>query len=274
MGAVAAQPPALTARLVGLVRQVAIIWVLDQIYEASRGIIPHQQSVALQNALAVVQIEKSWHIFKEWHLQAIVFRHAQIQVGPLLVSRGAIISVINHFYLYSHFLGTLFFLIWLFLFRREHFPLVRDIFFVTTGLALAIYIAFPMMPPRLMGAALHLPHGYRIQDTLAPIINYKLQAAQIGYNPYAAMPSLHFAWALILGATLVVLGRPLLVRIVGALYPCMMLATILISGNHLLLDAAGSVIVVAVATLSAWLLHRRPSARTVREAINRALLAA
>jgi hypothetical protein len=123
-----------------------------------------------------------------------------------------------------------------------------------------------------MGAYLDLPHHYHIQDTLAPILNYKLQQTQIGYNPYAAMPSLHFAWALILGVTLVLLGRHVL-RLVGLLYPVMMLATILISGNHLLLDAAGSVIVVTVAVLTALVLHRRLSPRQVLEGIGRAAAA-
>jgi hypothetical protein len=234
-----------------------IIFVLEKVYEFGRGLVPRQQVLALHNGLSVVQLEQSWHIFDEWHLQAIVFRHKQWLIGPLTINRDQVISLINHFYLYSHFLGTLFFLVWVFLFRHRFFGLVRDIIFITTGLALVVYIAFPMMPPRLMGPALHLPHGYRFIDTLAPILNYKLQQAQIGYNPYAAMPSLHFAWALILGVTLALIGGRLPLRIFGALYPLMMLATIVISGNHLWLDAVGSVIVVTIATLAAGLWHLR-----------------
>jgi hypothetical protein len=267
-------PPALTrTRVFGLIWQLAILYLLDKAYEATRGIIPHQEDVALRHGLAVVGIEKSWHIFDEWWVQAVVFRHAQWHFGPLTIDRGAIISLVNHFYLYSHFVGTPAFLVWLYLFRRYHFRFVRDVIVITTGLALVIYILFPMMPPRLMGAYLDLPHHYHIQDTLAPILNYKLQQAQIGYNPYAAMPSLHFAWALILGVTLVLLGRHVL-RLVGLLYPVMMLATILISGNHLLLDAAGSVIVVTVAVLAALVLHRRLSPRQFLEGIGRPTLAA
>ena len=268
-------PPALTrTRVLGLIWQLAIIYVLDKAYEATRGIIPHQEDVALRHALAVVGIEKSWHIFDEWWVQAVVFRHAQWHFGPLTIDRGAIISLVNHFYLYSHFVGTPAFLVWLYLLRRKHFRFVRDVIVITTGLALVIYILFPMMPPRLMGAYLDLPHHYHIQDTLAPILNYKLQQAQIGYNPYAAMPSLHFAWALILGVTLVLLGRHVVLRLVGLLYPVMMLATILISGNHLLLDAAGSVIVVTVAVITALVLHRRLSPRPFLDGRGRATLVA
>lgn len=256
-GELVATAPAPYLRLLGLAKQLIIILGLEKIYEFSRGIVPRQADVALQHGLFVVGLEKSLHIFDEWRVQRIVFRHSHWVIGPLTLDRDAFISFINHFYLYSHFVGTLIFLIWLYLFRKQVFPFVRDIFFITTGMALAIYILFPMMPPRLMGAKMNLPGGYHIKDTIAPLLNYKLQQAQIGYNPYAAMPSLHFAWALILGVTLVLVGRHFLLRLIGLLYPFMMLATILISGNHLLLDAVGSVVVVTVATVATVLLHRR-----------------
>ncbi len=257
-----------------MVFQGLIIIGLEKVYEVSRGLIQGHAGQALQNGLTVVNMERRLHILDEWKLQKVVFSHAQWQLGPLFLDRGAVISVINHFYLYCHFIGTLLFLAWLYLFRPRYFPFVRTVFFITCGLALAIYIAFPMMPPRLMGSHLQLPHGYRIEDTLAPILNYKLQQAQIGYNPYAAMPSLHFAWALILGVTLVLVGRHVLLRLLGLLYPVMMLATILISGNHLFLDAAGSVVVVTIATVAALALERRLSGPRSIVGIRRNKLAA
>lgn len=263
MRVVTAQPPAptLIARLWRLAAQVTIIFCLEKVYEASRGLVPRQQAVALEHAETVIALEKSWNIFDEWWVQSFVFRQAQWHFGPITLDQHTIIAVINQFYLYSHFLGTLGFLIWLLLWRPAHFRLVRDVLFITTALALVIYIAFPMMPPRLLGVHAGLPHNYQFKDTLAPILNYKLQQAQIGYNPYAAMPSLHFAWALILGGTLVMVGRHPLLRLFGLLYPLMMLATIVISGNHLWLDAAGSVVVDTVATVVAVLWHRRLARR-------------
>jgi hypothetical protein len=250
-------PSPLLLRLWGLVRQLAIILGLEKVYELSRGIVPQQNVLALDHGLQVVGIEKSLHIFDEWHLQRFILGHRQWIIGPFILDKNVTVSLINHFYLYSHFVGTLVFLIWLYLFRRHYFPFVRDLIFVTTGMALIIYILFPMMPPRLMGAHMDVPYHYHFQDTIAQVLNYKLQQAQIGYNPYAAMPSLHFAWALILGTTLVLIGRHLLLRAIGALYPFMMLATIVVSGNHLFLDAVGSVVVVLLATAVTTQLHRR-----------------
>lgn len=250
-------PSPLLLRIGGLIRQAAIIYLLERVYELTRGIVPQQYTVALDHGLEVVSLERSLHIFDEWRLQRFVLDHHPWLLGPLALHKDAIVAFINNFYLYGHFIGTVVFLIWLFLFRRREFPFVRDLIFATTGMTLVIYVLFPMMPPRLMGAHMDLPHGYHFQDTIAQVLNYKLQQFQVGYNPYAAMPSLHFAWALILGATLVSIGRNPLLRVVGALYPFVMLITIVVSGNHLFLDAVGSVVVVSVATVVTSALHRR-----------------
>jgi len=257
MNEVVGEPRPPLARILGLCIQLFIIFGLEKVYEVSRGIVPRQSDVAKQNGLAVVNLEKTLHIFDEWRLQHFVLTPKHWYLGPVTLDRDVIISVINHFYLYSHFISTLVFLGWLYMFRRRSFAFVRTVLIITSALALIVYILFPMMPPRLLGShAMGLYH-YKFQDTIALVLNYKLQQTHLTYNPYAAMPSLHFAWALILGVTLVLIGRHWPLRVVGALYPFMMLATILISGNHLLLDAVGSVLVVAVAVPIAVTLHRR-----------------
>ncbi len=261
MNSVVAEPRPALARILGLCKQLFIIVGLEKIYEVSRGIVPRQHDVALQNGLEVVNLEKSLHIFDEWRLQQFVLGHKHWYFGPLTLDRHAIVTVINHFYLYSHFIGTLLFLVWLYLFRRGYFPFVRDLLIVTSALAMVSYIVFPMMPPRLLGSHSMGIYHYKFQDTIAQLLDYKLQQHQLTYNPYAAMPSLHFAWALILGVTLMLLGRRWLLRAVGLLYPFMMLATILISGNHLLLDAVGSVVVAAVALAITLTLYRRLTPR-------------
>ena len=107
-----------------------------------------------------------------------------------------------------------------------------------------------------MGDQMQVPDGYHVVDTLATMLTDQGRQGQFGYNPYAAMPSLHFAWALIVGGTLLRVGRRRLLRVAGLLYPIVMLVTILVSGNHLLLDAAGSLVVVTSATGATALARR------------------
>jgi small-conductance mechanosensitive channel len=132
---------------------------------------------------------------------------------------------------------------------------------LTTALALAIYILFPMMPPRLRCDQMQVPEGCHVVDTLATMLTDQGRQGQVGYNPYAAMPSLHFAWArkellVNVGVTLLRVGRRRLLRVAGLLYVIVMLVTILVAGTHLLLDAAGSLIVVTSATVAAALARR------------------
>ena len=177
-----------------------------------------------------------------------------------------------------HFLGTIAFLVWLFLSRRTLFPLVRNLFFVTTALALALYILYPLAPPRLTPHLFYDRHPYVFIDTVQEVINPRYQTTQIGYNPYAAMPSLHFAWALIIGCTLACTLRFWLLRILGACYPLFMLIVIVVSGNHYFADCFGSIAVVGVAALLVvlWMRWRGelPPARAQPERAGRRMTSA
>jgi hypothetical protein len=112
-----------------------------------------------------------------------------------------------------------------------------------------------------------------LEKVYATMLTDQGRQGQFGYNPYAAMPSLHFAWALIVGVTLLRVGQRRLLRVAGLPYPIVMLVTILVSGNHLLLDAAGSLVVVTRATgatalarrgaLIPWCSGNKPASRGV-----------
>lgn len=177
--------------------------------------------------------------------------------GWLQLTPQRVTAFLNTGYLYVHFFGTVAFLIWLFFFRRDLFPLVRNVFFVTTAIALAIYIAYPLAPPRLTPNLLYDNHHYRFIDTIGQVLNPSLQTSEIGYNPYAAMPSLHFGWALIIGATLFCTLRFWPLRLLGACYPLFMLTVIVVSGNHYIADALASTVVVAVSAALVWLVTWR-----------------
>jgi hypothetical protein len=138
---------------------------------------------------------------------------------------------------------------------------VRNVIVLTTALVLAIYILFPMMPPRLRGDQMQVPDGYHGVDTLATMLTGQGRQGQGGYNPYAALPSVHVAWArkdllVNVGVPLLRVGRRRLLRVAGLLDPLVMLVTILVLGTHLLLDGAGSLVVVTSATGAAPCQHR------------------
>lgn len=240
------EPPAQPRRWwVSLLINMAVVSGLYAVYEYSRGLIPHNGQLAVQHADAVWSWEVNHGIFVEPSWQEFWLRQAHFW-GWLHLTPQRVTAFLNTEYLYVHFLGTIAFLFWLFFFRRQLFPFVRNVFFVTTGLALAIYILYPLAPPRLTPNLFYQNHHYVFIDTIQQVVNPSYQTSEIGYNPYAAMPSMHFGWALIIGCTLFATLKWLPLRVLAAFYPVLMLAVIVISGNHYLADAFGALVVVAV----------------------------
>ncbi|HWE60378.1 MAG TPA: phosphatase PAP2 family protein [Chloroflexota bacterium] len=233
----------------------AIMFGLYEIYDLGRGLISRDGTIAVEHADAVWSWEVAHGVFVEPAWQQFWLTRAHI-LGRLQLTPARVTDFLNTGYLYVHFLGTIGFLIWLFLYRRHLFPFVRNIFFVTTTIALAVYILYPLAPPRLTPNLLYHHHHYVFIDTMQRVVNAKYQRTEIGYNPYAAMPSLHMAWALIIGCTLACTLRFWLLRIVCAGYPVFMLTVIVVSGNHYFADCLGSVGVVGMAIVLVMLWMR------------------
>src|SRR6266511_3003410 len=119
-------------------------------------------------------------------------------------------------------------------------PLVRATLIVSTALALVGYVLYPAAPPRLAGLG--------FSDTVTSHTGLNLSSNLLGsfYNPLAAVPSLHFGYALIVGGVLVTLARRRWLRVLGAAYPAFMLFYIVATANHFWFDAAaGGAVVVA-----------------------------
>lgn len=239
-----------------LLANLVVVAVLYEIYELSRGLIPHNSTLAIDHADAVWSWEVSHGLFVEPAWQQFWLGRTHLW-GLLDLTPARVTAFLNTGYLYIHFLGTIAFLFWLYFFRHHLFAFVRNIYFVTTAAALAIYVLYPLAPPRLTPNLFYDNRPYQFIDTIKEVIKSNYQSGQIGYNPYAAMPSLHFAWSLILGGTLFFTLRPWPLRVLGLCYPLLMLAVVVISGNHYFLDAMVSVVVVTLSTALVLVVMRR-----------------
>jgi len=213
-------------------------------YELVRGLGGEDWAAARLHTADIVGLERSLGIFWERGIQ-----DASLSVPGLARILGVL-------YITLHFAGTIAFLIWVHRRRPHAFALVRTTLVASTGLALAGYILYPAAPPRLanMGFA----------DAVSDKAGINLSSDLLGalYNPIAAVPSLHFGYALLVGAGLVALASHRVLRIAGALYPLVMLYVIVATGNHFFVDAAlGGLVVVA-----GWLVARALVAPAARRA--------
>jgi hypothetical protein len=216
----------------GLV-EVATIFGLYGFYEVVRGQGHASLGVARQHTDGIVALERHLHIFGERTVQ-----HAAHWVPALPTLLGIA-------YIALHFLGTAAFLIWLHRTNRRSFPVVRNTLIAATGVALSIYLLYPVAPPRLAGLG--------FVDTVTHNAKVNLSSDLLGglYNPFAAVPSLHFGYALLVGVTVGRLAKSPVVRAIGWSYPAVMLLIIVATGNHFFFDAAGGALAIGIGYVAA-----------------------
>ncbi|HZT96033.1 MAG TPA: phosphatase PAP2 family protein [Chloroflexota bacterium] len=220
------------SRFFGLCVQIGVTLMLERLYEFSRAniIVGQLTATAYSNGYKLLDFEIDHGFFVEARIERFFWPDSLLMHS------------VDVFYGLAHLFVTLGFLIWLYLRRNSSFSFVRNLFYLSTAIALMVYMVFPTAPPRMFTNYGFLDPSQALGFTAAG----GAQLTSYTYNPFAAMPSLHLVYALIVGLSLVVVGRRWWIRAIGAVYPAVMLAVILISANHWILDAAGAVVVVAV----------------------------
>jgi hypothetical protein len=224
--------------------EVGGLAALYALYELVRGAGHSSLHAARAHADAIVSLERDLNVFHERAVQQWV------QGVPVLP------AMLGVAYMSLHLGATALAVRWVYRNRPDAFPIVRTTLIVSTAIALVGYVLYPATPPRLAGIG--------FDDTVSAHTGLNLSSDLLGafYNPYAAVPSLHFGYALLVGVALAVLAQRRWVRVVGALYPVFMLFDIVATGNHFLFDATvGGLVTVAGWWVARTLLAPAPARR-------------
>jgi membrane-associated phospholipid phosphatase len=230
----------------GQVALVALVSIGDDIVRGN--IFPADARDALQHAHAVITFESTHGILIEPALQSILLRNNHVLGFGL--SESVTVSALNAVYAFCHLFVTLLVAGWVFAMHRDRFGRLRNVMLVATALALVVYELYPLAPPRLSSGLTVHQRVILFHDTVRHFLGVgRLSFASIGYNPYAAMPSVHVAWAAISGVTLSLLARRYWVRALGLVYPVFMAVDVIATGNHYFLDVLGALVLAATATL-------------------------
>lgn len=224
-------------------RQVGLFVLADLCYETVRGLAEGNANAAFANGRTVIDAERSMGLFFEADLQ------------QSLLGVQWVIDLANFAYMNSHFVVTTVFMVWLYLYRNEHFYFVRNMFMIAMGLALIGYALMPTAPPRFF-------EELGFVDTLDQVsLNHDSALVQMFVNPYAAIPSMHCAFSLMIGASGALVTRHLASRILWCLYPLFVFFVVIVTGNHFWLDGAIGWGVAGAAAFGAVQLARvRPAA--------------
>lgn len=237
-GRLRAEPTADTGLLRAFARprwwaEFAVIGVLYAVYSMVRNSVGDVAARAYANGRDILALEDGWGLALERGLNEWVH------------DTEVVSAVVALHYSTLHFLVTPAVLVWVFFRRPTRYRMVSAVLMVTTALALIGFYWLPTAPPRLLG-----DEGF---------VDVMSQTATWGWwpasgtpgsdaisNQFAAMPSLHCAWAVWCGVVLVLLAGRRWVRVAGAVYPFSTFFVVMGSGNHYLLDVVAGVLVLGV----------------------------
>ncbi|MCX4704941.1 phosphatase PAP2 family protein [Streptomyces sp. NBC_01373] len=224
--------PSATARP-PLVRELLLVVGLFLVYKFGRQLATGHTGEAFHNAHRVWDLERTLRLPGEGSVQS------------LLLHGDTLAHLANTYYATVHFPATLAFLVWLYLRRPAHYVWARRVLAALTTAALVLHLVFPLAPPRML-AATGLVDTARVYG---PSVYGPPQTDTLS-NQFAAMPSLHFGWALMLAIGLIVATRSRW-RWLWLLHPLLTLLVIVGTANHYWLDAfaAGALLGLALAVI-------------------------
>lgn len=231
-----------------LARELAIAVCGYVVYFGVRGMTEGNVAQALANARAVVRLERLLGILWEPRLQ------------DLIVDNHRLVTVANWVYIWGHWPVIVLAGGWLLFHRPATYHVFRNAFLISGAIGLVIFATFPVAPPRLA--------DMDIVDTVSEYSRaYRVLQPPAFTNQYAAVPSLHFGWNMLIGIALVREAPGLAGRLFGWIMPVLMLMAVVLTANHYILDVVAGAAVALFGLLLAQHLplglsrprpHRRP----------------
>lgn len=186
---------------------------------------------AVQRGVDIIGIEKSIGIFWEVEIQGWVLGYQWL------------VDFFNYFYLFGHLpvIGAL--AVWMYFWHKPQYLLMRNAFLLSGAIALIFYVNFPTAPPRLLPD--HL--GYGFVDTVFDQYNTGRPWTPSEFvNEYAAFPSMHIGWNLLVAIAVWLASRNLFVRTFAVVMPALMMSDIILTGNHYIIDALAGIAVMLI----------------------------
>lgn len=213
-----------------LVREFLLVAGLFLAYTFGRQAANGHAEEAFRNAGNVWDLERTLNLPGEGAVQGVLL-HDQ-----------TLIHAANTYYATVHFPATALFLVWLYWRRPRHYVWSRRVLAVLTAAALALHLLFPLAPPRMLPVAGLVDTG----QVYGPTVYGRTPATDSMANQFAAMPSLHVGWAVMVAVGLIVATRSRWRRL-WLLHPALTLLVVVGTANHYWLDAIVVVALLGVA---------------------------
>jgi hypothetical protein len=227
--------------------QFVLVGLAILLYFGVRGLTEGDVAAALRHAAEVSRLERNLGLAWEAGFQGVVVDHEALR------------TIANWVYIWGHWPVIVPSLVWLYCRRRGQYGRLRNAFFISGAIGLVIFAAYPVAPPRLADGEL--------VDTVTRWSNaYRVLQPPGLVNRYAAMPSLHAGWNVVLGVVMFRTVHRLGVRVFSVALPVAMCLAVVATANHYVLDV---VVGAAVALLGLGLADHLASLGARHEALRR-----
>jgi membrane-associated phospholipid phosphatase len=210
-------------------------------YELVRGLVGVAGPRPFDDATRIIDLERTLHIFAEPTIQSWTTTHARW-----------LLDIADWTYLNAHLALTAAALVWIYLRRNDSFYFVRNMVMLAMLVALIGYCVYPTAPPRLMPQ-------WGFSDSIRQFtgIDAERGAVSLLVNPYAAVPSMHVCFALMIALPMSRLVHSRVARMLWRVYPLFIVFVVVVTGNHYFTDVAlGALTAVLSASLAKQLLAR------------------
>lgn len=211
-----------------LIGELLVVFLLLHVYDYVKSLETVRAAASLHNARDVLSIEKALNI------------NIEHTANLWLAAHHTLSTALVWWYQYSHISGTMAVLTCCYLWFPAIYRNARNSLLLTNCVGLVVFVVLPVMPPRL------LPHAGFI-DTVAVAGFGSNHGGPITPAQFAAMPSLHLAWALWVAIVSFAMLRGMRSRVLVFIYPATTTVAVIATGNHYVLDVVAGVALAVVA---------------------------
>ncbi len=209
---------------------IVVIWLL-WLYDQINNLAPLRRVAALHNAAGLLSLERSLNISPELGLDRWFASHATLGLA------------VSYYYVAAHFLVTFGLLGYLWWRKPRAYRPLRTQLVVVNLIGFVVFWLYPVAPPRMLAS-----HGFRdIIAITGAVGDFHQGALASTADQYAAMPSLHIAWASWCAVVVWTVFESRVARALAVLYPFLTAFVVLATGNHFLLDVFAGAAVAAAA---------------------------
>jgi PAP2 superfamily len=211
-------------------REIGIFALAYVVYFGVRAFTEGTAVNALRHAFDLIRLEQQLGIAWEQALQDAV------------VGSGVLLDAANAVYIYGHWPVIVVTGVLLFRYRRRHYYRLRNVALLSGVVGLVIFALFPVAPPRLTDLPL-------VDTVTREAEGYRQIVPPELVNQYAAMPSFHAGWNVLLGIVVFAATKNVAIRLLAVIGPAAMVLAVVATANHYVIDVAAGIAIVLAGLL-------------------------